>query len=927
MDLIQTLLFLASSVTSSIRSIASSLGFKRGSGTSSTVSSSSSLPSASSTFIDSESAEPVKKMLDEPVSAMNIVSDLGEVYEPLPGQSLRAGIPAPPNARLSMGLSAKAGSPPTTTIRLISRPEIKQVPQTPQLKPFKTTFDLELRSPHGCGFGGTTLWPAEERSMYPALPFDSPSRTPMPSIATMAKTMTKEATTMPGGFEDLPNPHPSPAEGESSPKLPNPHSQPTTPTRTPSKSSPSSALSIAKPAFIFGSPLPEHNVTNDQFRSAAASVLEEMNKRLQADGVNSVETGILSRIQQGAHLNGVVSMSSRGTSSVSSRATSGVKEKFDKQHEAEFSKMEGIDAVLKRKASTTSHRSSASVGYGAGRDRFGRRTGSSVGRVSASRTVSTSTKHSRTIPGAFDDDDDEEEVDGMSATIVAQNTGATAQSTEELDQGKRQKEREVIRRKLDMNKARRRSSAATTRVSIGRGGVPSKSCLIPARGYTKTRIDKPQAQTPAKPKFGFLSSAKSLVKSVWDKGKKLTNTPKANKISPAPTKFMPQRKASTATASTSTTATRPPSRPSSATNAIPPAVRASVGDRAQAMKAGSMMSSSTLVFSTKSFAPTRNNTVKATETRESSVQPQEDNPPVEPATPLAATAAASSRPNIPSSIRSNSSVGSVNTIARNPSTRTVSTLSARTSGGSVSSIRPRARIASVSSTTSSRLLAPTASSLAKAAGTRRSIPTSSVTSPRNGTLAAITNTDGYGITSPRLGSGIFSKPLAGPTLAAPRIQPRIASVSQQWTLSRNTSIASKASTDSKRSVTRKPRISRSKVIAKLASQRAAGSDTSKAASTSGSGATATGRPRIPGTPRIPKTGKTRSSLGAQAKRSSFAGVAGKKHSVADAVLQSAKKRVRQSEYYRRASSKPVKGLDLRKAADIHGDEMLVDEDD
>ena len=89
---------------------------------------------------------------------------------------------------------------------------------------------------------------------------------------------------------------------------------------------------------------------------------------------------------------------------------------------------------------------------------------------------------------------------------------------------------------------------------------------------------------------------------------------------------------------------------------------------------------------------------------------------------------------------------------------------------------------------------------------------------------------------------------------------------------------------------RKPRISRSRVIAKLASQRAA----------SGSGTPGTSRitGKVGGTP-----GRKRSSLGVKVQRSSFAGGVLKSGGGEDAVLMSARKRVRQSEYHARRQSR------------------------
>src|SRR6202041_1818857 len=47
--------------------------------------------------------------------------------------------------------------------------------------------------------------------------------------------------------------------------------------------------------FIFGSPLPQNNLSNPQFSNAASSVLGEMNRRLAEAGVDGVGMDILKR--------------------------------------------------------------------------------------------------------------------------------------------------------------------------------------------------------------------------------------------------------------------------------------------------------------------------------------------------------------------------------------------------------------------------------------------------------------------------------------------------------------------------------------------------------------------------------------------------------------------------------------------------------
>ncbi|KAF8065279.1 hypothetical protein FPV67DRAFT_1387360, partial [Lyophyllum atratum] len=198
---------------------------------------------------------------------------------------------------------------------------------------------------------------------------------------------------------------------------------------------------------------------------------------------------------------------------------------------------------------------------------------------------------------------------------------------------------------------------------------------------------------------------------------------------------------------------------------------------------------------------------------------------------------------------------------------------------------------------SSRLLAPTASSLAKArpsaSGSGTSLKTvaegSGVQQPQGGeALGMITNdpgmaAQGAGPWSPRPG-GIFSKPLtmlSGIPTPVKKRPPDMSGVKDA--AGPSTSVLPMR----QRSMTgRKPRISRSKVIAKLASQRA----------TAGVGM---GGP--PGGTPSARGGRTRSSLGVKAQRSSFGGKAGGGKTAGDGVVMSAKKRARQSEYARRKS--------------------------
>ena len=96
----------------------------------------------------------------------------GDTEIPPPSHVLQPCIPAPANARLSLGLGLGVPSTPTrqnrptTTIRFISNP----FPNTntcygagengtPQLQPFKTSFDLILASPTPGVSGSMSTWP------------------------------------------------------------------------------------------------------------------------------------------------------------------------------------------------------------------------------------------------------------------------------------------------------------------------------------------------------------------------------------------------------------------------------------------------------------------------------------------------------------------------------------------------------------------------------------------------------------------------------------------------------------------------------------------------------------------------------------------------------------------------------------------------
>jgi hypothetical protein len=250
-----------------------------------------------------------------------------------------------------------------------------------------------------------------------------------------------------------------------------------------------------------------------------------------------------------------------------------------------------------------------------------------------------------------------------------------------------------------------------------------------------------------------------------------------------------------------------------------------------------------------------------------------------------------------------SSIGTRASSTRTSSTGAVSSMgSKKTFGGAsftsrTSSTGSSSRVSSITS----RLFAPTASSLAKANG-RPSSSTGGLKAvsedQQHPPLGTITNTSALhstDITSAN-STKIFSKPLLLPQrsgIPAPVKDQRIAS-NDSATLARANSI--------QRSLTgRKPRISRSKVIARLASQRAA--------SGNGNVTCENGGAKLAPRASNDTSGRTRSSLGAKVSRSSYGGGA-KSRASGGGVLLSAKKRARQSEYARRKSKVVIAPLVL-----------------
>ncbi|KZP30800.1 hypothetical protein FIBSPDRAFT_850243 [Athelia psychrophila] len=757
--------------------------------------------------------------------------------QPIPGHPSYPGLPAPVNARLSLGLSAQTPSKtgPSTTIRLVAAATTpthrdSQAYATPQLRPFATAFDLVAGTP----FGKLSAWPASPTTERTAKIYPS-----LASLAPGPQGDGADSGEQPSGEEE---------DVDADADMPGTFSAPDF---TPGKPAPVRA-SLAPPSpspFVFGSPLPQNNVSNHGFSSVAASVLEEMNSRLAQAGVQGLSADILERkrVSDAGLAQGPVQRATGG-------AGGGIKNKFDRMHDGAFDKMQGIDAHYAAKRAVVpvagSKRKSDALG--------------------PTRAVGGRNK---IVPGAFGDEDEDDEggeadngrlrqskktkfEKGKRISIAAppaaeEGEGAERTQAERDQEGARlAKEREAIKRKLELNKARRRSSMG--RPSIGRGPV------VP---------QKPKA--PAS-RFAFLSSAKSLVQSVWGKGP------------------------------TSKTAASPAAKP--AVVARKPAIPASRPSTASGKPAASNR-----IASGGSVASTSSRTSMPIPPSGAPASSRGRRPIPSFGTPVAPVKRASffsmgGRASGSSRFGSRSSMHSPTKASGAGGSRVSSSLGMK--GGAAGAVGSMGSMgvkgpaengsARKPASTSSRLLAPTASSLAKKqtpniratlshdqglnAVSEHQPAKADADAPRP-TLSQITGhlRSPARMLSPRA-TKIFSQPLS-PSPATPAAPTSLGAAAAA--LSWKPPIPPKP----KVMPGRRPRVSRSKVIARLASQRVASGSSAPSASTG----TSTIAPR--------EGGKTRSSVGAQ--RRSYGGA--KMGGPGAAGEMSAKKRARQGEFARRRS--------------------------
>ena len=395
--------------------------------------------------------------------------------------------------------------PLKTTIRLVSAPNSNPIlsPElgTPQLRPVDPPFDLVMADPDESGIPTWPLSPQpapSEGRLYPVLPANEldeakqhQAKSRLPENAAHSQAPVGSTKELPNPWDNAPKQHQaksrlpenathSQAPVGSTKDLPNPWDSVqdlfSPAPKLPGKRKENVSIPRSEP-FLFGSPLPRHSVSNKAFDTAAASVLEEMNKRLSAAGAQKVGTDVFGTIPV------ATAATNRDSGSLHAQ---GMADRFDKVHEEQFNKMDSIanHYAARRGVPGSKKRKSDVLGHGSAPARK---------RSSAdTHVVGTASRRRMGIPGGFDDeeeamDDVQEEGDrrmskrvrvleedggkdkGRRLTISPKKTDAEEKQTE--------KERAATRKMLEMRKDKRRSSRHA-RMSIGPQAT-SSSFLLP----------------------------------------------------------------------------------------------------------------------------------------------------------------------------------------------------------------------------------------------------------------------------------------------------------------------------------------------------------------------------------------------------------------------------------------------------------------
>ena len=461
-------------MSSSLKAIANSFNFKR------------------ATSVKSSDSHPTYPNISDELASHSV--PYSSIPEPLPSDmpqtdhfkfstpdtTMQEHIQSPSGTHpLTNATSNPTGNPTKTTIRLVSAsaatPSLSYEPGTPPLKPVDPEFDLVMDSPNAKGQSRVPVWPlspqlAPSERLYPALPVDELENERetkhVPPQLTAGSTSKPKVYPRPSNkVQDLFSPAPKP----------------------PSVQKESAGIPRSEP-FLFGSPLPRNSVSNKAFDVAAASVLEEMNKRLSAAGVQKVDADVFG--------GSAIAKTTNATSLESSNLRAlGKVDRFDKVHEERFNKMDSIAThyAAKRGSNESKKRKSDVLGHG-----------SAPGKKRSSadtRVISAGSRTRMGIPGGFGDDEEEEEAldevheeenRRMSKRVrLLEGDGGKDQgrrltmSPKKTDAEEKQAEREraATRKMLDARKEKRRSSRHGRVSTAGPQASNSMSTLF-KRGRT-----------------------------------------------------------------------------------------------------------------------------------------------------------------------------------------------------------------------------------------------------------------------------------------------------------------------------------------------------------------------------------------------------------------------------------------------------------
>lgn len=740
-------------MSSSIRALANSLGIKRASDKANASLTKHAVPFEDLTpatppyFEPAPLSTPDVEALKAAARAAADNEDDGDISmsAPVPGSPSRPGAPAPENARLSMGQG------PTTTIRLInSKQTAGEAPGTPVLPKFQTDFDLILGSPNPRMTPGqvVSVWPASpERQggrLYPPVPFEDllPTKPSSNQVASSNAGFPSGIGGTPAKKFDQPLVKGTPTDAPDmfSPMRPIASTKDTADSTKPDTSKLNIPRDRDEP-FLFGSPLPRHSLSNQQFSATAQGLVEEMHRRLAAQ-----DKGGASTKSSAPPVFGTLERDS-GTG-----GGKGSPDRFAKAHEAAFSKMDSIaNHYAARRplpqppaGANANAKKRKSEALGLGPAPAQKRKSSAAG----ARVISAGARKRMAVPGGFgadDDDDDEEdelieeaaarrsskrvrvsEVDGVhngKRVSIAPAAGRIQEGAEPgEEEAKKLKEREAIRRRLEASKARRRSSRG--RVSVGGKAAPREFVFVWRSGSAPDCFFFLAKAKPSR--FGFFASAKSLVKNVWGMG----GGSGANNAKPAPaaSSSIPVVKPTPATAPAKPAVVPPPV-------AQHPSVRSTTSTARKSSVSTSAKLQKPRPESQAATSGKGNDTIKSS--RSSTAQtrapiPSFASPPSGTASSRMSTSTAASKiPSRPSSIAGASSLGTRTSLATTRTQGAASSIGTRRSmaATSLTGNSTSTRTSTVSSqgarekdapppprTRTSSLLSPTASSLARMVG-------------------------------------------------------------------------------------------------------------------------------------------------------------------------------------------------------------------